>query len=296
MPRPLVAVLDACVLYPAILRDALLRAAEAGVYQLRWTEEILSELRRNLVADRGAPAERVERMLAGLAAAFEDGRVSGHERHVQGLKNDPKDRHVVATAIEGGAELIVTANLKHFPPALMPDGIRAISADEFLLELFERAPGKLVDVVWLQANQKKRPPMSVQLVVQAIGRAAPRFRRAIQPILSVRTHEQLASAADRLERALHASPVDAEEMAAALTDACLLNPEAGELLIRHERAIGPMTLRTLAQIVASGDGESCAEARATLQEYGIDPEKLDVTRLTDDEILALMDRARATSQ
>jgi hypothetical protein len=44
------AAFDANVLFPFTLRDTLLRAAEAGVYQLYWSEAILEEVRRNLVA------------------------------------------------------------------------------------------------------------------------------------------------------------------------------------------------------------------------------------------------------
>ena len=42
-------VLDACVLIPATLRDTLLRAVEKGMYRLHWSDEILDEVRRNLV-------------------------------------------------------------------------------------------------------------------------------------------------------------------------------------------------------------------------------------------------------
>lgn len=87
MPKPLVAVLDACVLYPAVIRDTLLLAAEAGAYQLRWTAEILSELRRNLVEDRTAPESRIDKMLADLSQFFEDGQVTGHEQHIAELRN-----------------------------------------------------------------------------------------------------------------------------------------------------------------------------------------------------------------
>jgi len=59
---PLVAVLDANVLYPARLRDLLIRLAIAGLYQARWTERILGECFDNLVADRpDLPADRLRR-------------------------------------------------------------------------------------------------------------------------------------------------------------------------------------------------------------------------------------------
>jgi hypothetical protein len=42
-------VLDACVLFPGVLRDTLLHAAKADIYSLHLTEDILEEARRNLV-------------------------------------------------------------------------------------------------------------------------------------------------------------------------------------------------------------------------------------------------------
>jgi predicted nucleic acid-binding protein len=187
--KPLVAILDTCVLYPAIVRDTLLLAAEKGAYQLRWTDEILAELRRNLIQDRVAPAARVDKMLVDLASFFDDGRVSGYERHLPALRNDPEDRHVVAAALEGGAELIVTANLKDFAPETMPGSVRAISVDEFLLELLEGAPAEMIDVVRLQATRKKHPPMSVEQVLSAISRSAPSFAGVTRALLDLRTEE-----------------------------------------------------------------------------------------------------------
>ena len=155
MANPIVAVLDTCVLYPATIRDTLLLAAETGAFQLRWTDQIIIELRRNLIENRAAPAMNVERMLASFAEFFDDGRVTGYERHVAGLENDPKDRHVVAAAIEGGAGFIVTENLKDFPAARLPRGILAVAVDDFLGELLERSPAAMVETMWTQALRKR---------------------------------------------------------------------------------------------------------------------------------------------
>lgn len=44
-------VLDACVLIPGCLRDTLLRAAQAGLFRVQWSDEILREVRRSLLED-----------------------------------------------------------------------------------------------------------------------------------------------------------------------------------------------------------------------------------------------------
>lgn len=114
---PFVALLDANVLYPAYLRDLLLRLAQAGVYQPRWSAEILDEVVRNVKKGRDAMGqEKVDRMISLMKQHFEDAEVAGYEGLVPAMTNDPKARHVLAAAITGGADLIVIYNLRHFPP------------------------------------------------------------------------------------------------------------------------------------------------------------------------------------
>lgn len=301
MPKPLVAVLDACVLYPAVIRDTLLLAAEAGAYQFRWTDELLSELRRNLIKDRAAPEARVDKMLADLAQFFDDGKVSGHERHIAALRNQPKDRHVLAAAIEAGAEFVVTENLKDFPPETIPGSIRAVSADEFLGELLERSPGAMVDAVWTQATRKRRPPISVERVLAAIARRAPGFAAAARPLLGIRSDEQLIAVVERLDRALaparsRPGTADREELYVAWADACVVSARMAEATTSEARRLLPMAVRILAEGLTSGSVERRAETAQELRTWGIDPDVVDVPGLTDDQILALVDRAQATSQ
>ena len=113
----LVAVYDACVLYPAALRDTLIRVALTGLVRARWSEAILDEWERSILRvrpelDRGALGRTRELMNIALPDAV----IRGFEPHVAGLElPDPDDRHVLAAAIHGGAQTIVTFNLKDFP-------------------------------------------------------------------------------------------------------------------------------------------------------------------------------------
>ena len=107
--------LDACVLYPIGLRDTLLNVAEAGFYRLLWTEAILAETSRNIVENTpGLTAEHLYRTFAAMRRAFPDAIVEGYEHRVEEMTNNPKDRHVLAAAIVGSADILVTANLRHF--------------------------------------------------------------------------------------------------------------------------------------------------------------------------------------
>ncbi|MGH7284916.1 MAG: PIN domain-containing protein [Polyangiaceae bacterium] len=135
IPAPFIVVLDANVLFPFTLRDTLLRAAAAGFYQVRWSARILDEATRNLVITGTMPEDRASRLRAILEREFPEAEITGYEHLVDAMPNHPKDRHVVAAAVKGGAQVITTANLKDF--ITLPDGVEAQSPDEFLGNLFD---------------------------------------------------------------------------------------------------------------------------------------------------------------
>ncbi|MFI5960521.1 PIN domain-containing protein [Cryptosporangium sp. NPDC051539] len=112
-----IVVYDASVLYPSALRDLLLRVAQTGLVQARWTETILDEVFNSLKRDRpDLDPAKLDRTRALMATAVRDWKVSGYEPLIDSLKlPDPDDRHVLAAAIRARAQVVVTSNLKHFP-------------------------------------------------------------------------------------------------------------------------------------------------------------------------------------
>ena len=113
------ALLDANVLVPISLTDTLLRAAENELFQPRWSTDILRETEAAIQRIRPdvAPASMRSRLEA-MDGRFPDASVIQYDSLIPGIAlPDPKDRHVVAAAIAGHADIIVTRNLKDFPPA-----------------------------------------------------------------------------------------------------------------------------------------------------------------------------------
>lgn len=156
MPFP--ALLDTCVLYPAYLCDTLLRLAEAGAYRPLWSADVLEELRRNLVK-RGIASELVDRRVGQMTQAFPDAMVRGYESLIDGMTNDPKDRHVLAAAVRANAEVLVTFNRSDFPPgALDTYDVVAVHPDEFLLDQLDLYPGVTIQVLRQQAAAHRRDP------------------------------------------------------------------------------------------------------------------------------------------
>ncbi|TKF30019.1 PIN domain-containing protein [Vibrio kanaloae] len=156
-------ILDACVMYPAPLRSYLMYLANTGLFRARWTEQIHDEWTRNLLKNRPEiNAEQLQRTRQLMNANVPDCLIEGHESLIDGLTlPDVDDRHVVAAAIKGQAESIITFNLKDFPSCeLEPLGLTAIYPDEFLCDMFELDSSACVKAAQQQRASLKRPPMS----------------------------------------------------------------------------------------------------------------------------------------
>jgi predicted nucleic acid-binding protein len=129
--------LDACVLFPPVMRAMLLGAAAAGGFAPVWSARILEEWARatRRLPEGAEAAARAE--IARLGTAFPDAAVAVRDDLVDGLSlPDPDDRHVLAAAIAGGAEALVTLNRTDFPPrSLARHGIVLREPDGLLVEL-----------------------------------------------------------------------------------------------------------------------------------------------------------------
>lgn len=110
-------VYDACVLYPAPLRDLLMLLALADLVHARWSSRIHEEWMRGVLAARpDLRREQLERTRDLMDAYVRDGLVTGYEFLIPDLiLPDPEDRHVLAAAIHSAADAIVTFNLDDFP-------------------------------------------------------------------------------------------------------------------------------------------------------------------------------------
>jgi hypothetical protein len=178
LPAALTAALDTNTLFPARLRDTLLDVAQAGWYQPVWSEETLTELRRNLEARGGQPTERVSALIAALGAEFPEATVAeaDYGPWLARVTNHPKDRHVLAAAIAAGAALIVTFNLQDFPAAALdPWGVTAQTPDAFLCGRFRAAPDVIAATVTRQAARYHRPSMSVGELLDRLAGQVPAF-------------------------------------------------------------------------------------------------------------------------
>lgn len=157
------ALYDANVLYPPSIRDLLMHLALTDLYRAKWTNEIHEEWIRNVLADR-SDLERgqLERVRDLMNANVRDCLVEGYEDLVFALElPDPNDRHVLAAAIAGQADVIVTFNLTDFPDeALGRYGIEAQHPDEFVMHLVDLDPNVVLAAAKRQRSNLRKPPVS----------------------------------------------------------------------------------------------------------------------------------------
>ena len=133
-------VLDACVLYPAPIRDILLSLAAEGLFKVKWSDTIQDEWTRNLLINRmDLKKEQLTLTVEAMNKAFPDANIEGFEDLIPGIKiPDIDDRHVVACAIRCNADLIVTFNIKDFPKsALSKYDIEIQKPDELISNLID---------------------------------------------------------------------------------------------------------------------------------------------------------------
>ena len=129
------ALFDANVLYSFAVTDVVMELAATGLFAARWSAGIHAEWVRHVIQDRpDLSLQQIERRRDQMDAAVPQALVTGYEPLIAGLKlPDPGDRHVLAAAITGRADVIVTFNLKDFPEAaLAPYEIEVLHPDEFL--------------------------------------------------------------------------------------------------------------------------------------------------------------------
>lgn len=157
-------VYDACVLYPAPLRDLLMRLALTDVFRARWTNQIHDEWIESVLRDRpDISRAALEKTRTLMNSNVRDCLVTGHEYLIAAIDlPDPGDRHVVAAAIHCGADMIITANTKDFPnEKLTPYNLEAQHPDDFIYSQFDLWPASVVQAAADQRRALKNPPKSV---------------------------------------------------------------------------------------------------------------------------------------
>jgi hypothetical protein len=162
---PFTVVYDACVLYPATLRDFLIELACTRLFDARWTDAIHDEWIENLLlARQDLTREKLQITRANMNNAVLGSLVIGYEGLIEKIElPDAKDRHVLAAANRCGAQAIVTFNLKDFPKHLLePYGVEAVHPDEFVMDCIDLDALATAGAIRACQQRLRNPPRTMQ--------------------------------------------------------------------------------------------------------------------------------------
>lgn len=187
-PERLGVVLDANVLYPQWLRDVMLTLAAMGYYDPVWSQQIIEEMRRNVLRNHPDidPQHFDDTTIAALRRAFPDAWVEVSDELVAEMNNTPEDRHVLATAVAAGAQMVVTANTAHFRSGRFVDSgeIAVLDPTAFLVGVLEEH-GELMAAVLEHLASNRRRVGTVADVLDQLDR-----NQALRPFVE-QAREQL---------------------------------------------------------------------------------------------------------
>lgn len=175
MSRP-AAILDACALVPIRLATTLLWLAEAGIFQVLWSDAILGEVERNLPR-LGVSEERAARRVGMMRAAFGAAAlVDDYEHLIPSMTCDAKDRHVLAAAVRSGADTLVTFNLRDFPPeSSAAHDVDVADPDLFLLRLLAEHPSSVIATLRHESAALRNPPQKLEEFLASLTPTVPTF-------------------------------------------------------------------------------------------------------------------------
>jgi hypothetical protein len=181
----IIALLDACVLYPGFLRDLFMRLTAGNIFQPKWTDRIHAEWMENLLEDRpDLTRAKIERVRDLMNDNGENWSVPPYEHLIETLSlPDEKDRHVLAAGIVANAQFIVTFNLSDFPASVLGAyALEAISPDTFLSYLFQLETDAFLKVMKKHRSVLRKPPKSVRQYLDALSASRlPRLVSLLEP-------------------------------------------------------------------------------------------------------------------
>jgi predicted nucleic acid-binding protein len=168
------AILDANVLYSVAICDALMEVAATGIYAAKWSREIDREWIQNLAKNKNRPVEDFHRrrdFMHKICPTWEVSKKAWKLIEPCLELPDPKDRHVLAAAIAGHVDSIVTQNLKDFPISILePLEMTAIHPDEFLLQQLELEPLVVLPAFKAMRARLKNPAYTPEFFIQSLER------------------------------------------------------------------------------------------------------------------------------
>lgn len=188
-PSSYTVLFDACVLYPAPLRDILVQLATTTLFRAKWTNEIHDEWIESVLKNRpDLSLPQLERTRTAMNRAVLDCLVTDYQHLIPSLHlPDPDDRHVLAAAIHARCDAIITTNLKDFPVQLLSaHNIEPMHPDDFLHHQFGLDQAAVITAAFQVRSRLKYPSVSADEYLDTLRRLPlPKTVSELEPFKSV---------------------------------------------------------------------------------------------------------------
>ena len=202
------AFLDANVMRGQLTNDILLSLADRDVFEPRWTQGVLDEMRRN--RPPGVSEERIDSRIGQMNRHFPDAMVTGHEPIIERMHADEKDKHVLAGAVRCRADVLVTENVKDFdPPSTGEDAMRVEKLSQFLSRKLEQNPERVVPALRAMVDRNRLDPCTMPALIdnmanmpelrgfaQKLNAAVEPHERGTAPVLAANQRKVASAALD----------------------------------------------------------------------------------------------------
>jgi len=169
------ALIDANVLASAPKRDLILTLARAEMYRFRWTGRIMKETESALVLmflardfDDATAQARAAASIAAMVSAFPEAMIDGDFSDTPAFDGmpDPKDHHILHAAIRCQASMLVTDNIRDFPPdVLEPYAIEIATADNFIADAIDLDSVRAAEAVKGLRARLGNPPLDAEALL-----------------------------------------------------------------------------------------------------------------------------------
>lgn len=155
------------------------------MFLARWSDDIIDETCRTLQRKLHRKPDQVQHLTDEFRSWFGDAWVEGDAPLISSMTNDAKDRRVLAAAIAGRCESIITLNVRHFPAeSAVPFGIEVQTPDEFLINLYELDPVLVVHTLHEQGSDLT-PMRTIQQILAPLQPTYPRFVQLVRSELDI---------------------------------------------------------------------------------------------------------------
>lgn len=178
---------DTNVWFPISVADLILRSVEAGIFDLAWSDESLSELERILVAVKKLEPDKARLFIWQIKSTAPYGRIDPQDYMslMDGMVGPDQDDHIFSAAVQGGKiDILLTENLTDFPQVDIGPNAISRRPDDFFVGLLQSFPEEFLVLIEQMSANLKRPPLTEGEVLARLAKCGlPEFEKQMRGLV-----------------------------------------------------------------------------------------------------------------